>query len=67
MLRRLHGFLTRHRLTSRAQRRVVHWAKELLSVPDGYYSMGQLYRKIKPEAVLDIGSHVGRTVIKILD
>jgi len=67
MLRRLHHILSQNPLASRAQRSVVHWAKELLSVPDAYYSMGQLYRKIKPKAVLDIGSHVGRTVIKILD
>src|SRR5438132_13522688 len=67
MLRRLHHILSQNPLTSRAQRSVVHWAKELLSVPDAYYSMRQLYREIKPKPVLDIGSHVGRTVIKILD
>jgi len=36
-------------------------------MPDGYYSMGQIYRKIKPAAILDIGAHHGYTVDKLLD
>ena len=36
-------------------------------MPDGYFSMGQIYRKIKPAAILDIGAHHGYTVDKLLD
>ena len=67
MLRRLHRLLTHNRMTSRLQRALVHRVKELLYVPDGYYSMGQIYRKIKPVAILDIGAHHGYTVDKLLD
>ena len=36
-------------------------------MPDGYFSIGQIYRKIKPAAILDIGAHHGYTVDKLLD
>ncbi|HEY7089619.1 MAG TPA: FkbM family methyltransferase [Tepidisphaeraceae bacterium] len=67
MLGRLHRILTHNRVTSRMQRRLVHSVKSVLNVPDAYYSMGQLYRKIHPVAVLDIGAHHGYTVDKMLD
>ena len=67
MLRLLHRLLTHNRITSRLQRALVHRIKELLYMPDGYYSMGQIYRKIKPAAILDIGAHHGYTVDKLLD
>jgi FkbM family methyltransferase len=67
MLRQLHEMLTRNRLTSRMQRRVVHQVKDLIGCPDAYYLMGQIYKKTNPAAVLDIGSHDGNTVLKILD
>jgi FkbM family methyltransferase len=67
MLRRLHRLLTHNRITSRVQRAMVHRVKELLYMPDGYHSMGQIYRKIKPVAILDIGAHHGYTVDKLLD
>ena len=67
MLRLLHRLLTDNRITSRLQRALVHRVKKLLYMPDGYYSMGQIYRKIKPAAILDIGAHHGYTVDKLLD
>ena len=67
MLRLLHHILSRNRVTSRIQRHIVHRVKHLLNMPDGYYSMGQIYRKIKPAAILDIGAHHGYTVDKLLD
>src|SRR5260370_5045984 len=67
MLRLLHHILSRNRMTSRIHRHIVHRAKELLDMPDGYYSMGQIYRKIKPTAILDIGAHHGYTADKLLD
>ena len=67
MLRVLHHVLSRNRMTSRIQRHIVHRVKDLVSMPDGYYSMGQIYRKIKPAAILDIGAHHGYTVDKLLD
>src|ERR1044071_6640041 len=67
MLRQLHRLLTHNRITSRLQRALVHRVKKLLYMPDGYYSMGQIYRKIKPVAILDIGAHHGYTVDKLLD
>jgi len=36
-------------------------------MPDAYYSMGQIYRKMQPAAILDIGAHHGYTVDKLLD
>ena len=59
--------LSRNRMTSRIERHIVHHVKHLLNMPDGYYSMGQIYRKIKPAAILDIGAHHGYTVDKLLD
>jgi FkbM family methyltransferase len=67
MLRLLHHILSRNRMTSRIQRHIVHRVKDLVNMPDGYYSMGQIYRKIKPAAILDIGAHHGYTVDKLLD
>jgi FkbM family methyltransferase len=67
MLRLLHHILSRNRTTSRIQRNIIHRVKDLLNMPDGYYSMGQIYRKIKPAAILDIGAHHGYTVEKLLD
>jgi len=67
MLRLLHRFLTHNRITSRFQRTLVHRVKELIYLPDGYYSMGQIYRKINPAAILDIGAHHGYTIDKLLD
>ena len=62
MLRLLHRFLTHNRITSRLQRALVHRVKKLVYLPDGYYSMGQIYRKINPAAILDIGAHHANTV-----
>jgi FkbM family methyltransferase len=67
MLRLLHHILSRNRMTSRIQRHIVHRVKDLVNMPDGYFSMGQIYRKIKPAAILDIGAHHGYTVDKLLD
>src|ERR1700757_3219384 len=67
MLRLFHRILSRNRMTSRIQRHIVHRVKGLLNIPDGYYSMGQIYRKIKPAAILDVGAHHGYTVDKLLD
>ena len=60
-------FSMRNRITSRAQRALVHRVKQLIYMPDGYYSIGQIYRKLKPAAILDIGAHHGHTVDKLLD
>src|SRR6266581_2903261 len=59
--------LSRNRMTSRIQRHIVQRVKHLVNMPDGYDSMGQIYRKIKPAAILDIGAHHGYTVDKLLD
>ena len=67
MLRLLHRLLTQNRITSRLQRALVHRVKKLIYMPDGYDSMGEIYRKIKPVAILDIGAHHGYTVDKLLD
>jgi FkbM family methyltransferase len=67
MLRQLHGMLTRNRFTSRVQRRIVHQVKDLVGCPDAYFLIGQIYQRTNPVAVLDIGSHQGNTVLKILD
>ena len=67
MLRLLHRLLTQNRITSRLQRALMHRVKELLYMPDRYYSMGQIYRKINTAAILGIGAHHGYTVDKLLD
>jgi hypothetical protein len=36
-------------------------------MPEGYYSKRQVWRKIKPAAILDIGAPHGYTVDKLLD
>ena len=67
MLRLLHHILSRNRISSRIQRHIVRRVKNLVNMPDGYFSMGQIYRKIKPAAILDIGAHHGYTVDKLSD
>jgi FkbM family methyltransferase len=67
MLRLLHHILSRNRMTSCIHRHIVHRVKNLVNMPDGYFSMGQIYRKIKPAAILDVGAHHGYTVDKLLD
>jgi FkbM family methyltransferase len=67
MIRWLHGVLVQNQLTRRAQRRIIHRIKDLLGFSDPYYQLAQLYRAVKPAAVLDIGAHEGETVRKILD
>jgi FkbM family methyltransferase len=49
------------------QRRVVGWVKDLVSCPDPYPVLAALYRKVNAVAYLDIGSHQGYTVLKLLD
>lgn len=49
------------------QRRLVHWVKDLVGCPDAYHDLARLYRKARAAAILDIGSHEGSTVQKILD
>src|SRR5947207_15732751 len=53
-------------MPSRLQGALGQRVKALLYMPDGYYSMGQIYRKIKRGAILDIGAHHGYTVDKLL-
>jgi FkbM family methyltransferase len=63
----MHSKLVSNPLTRRPQRRLVRTLKHLVGCPDAYEDLGRVCRKVRPAAVLDVGSHTGETVIKILD
>jgi FkbM family methyltransferase len=67
MIRQIHHLLVSNPLTRRLQRAVVKQAKSALSVPDAYDDLGRLIRQHRPECFLDIGSHVGATIARVLE
>jgi FkbM family methyltransferase len=67
MLRWMHSKLLANPLTRGPQRRLVRRLKDFVGCPDAYDDLGRICRKVRPAAVLDIGSHTGETVLKIMD
>jgi FkbM family methyltransferase len=67
MIRWLHAKMTSNRITRPLQRRIVRRVKGLVGCPDAYDDLAAICRKVRPAAVLDIGSHHGVTVSRLLD
>ena len=67
MLRTLHRIFSTNRFVAPAERRVVHWVKDLVYCPDAYWSLAAIHRKVHPVAVLDVGAHTGAMSRKIFD
>ncbi len=49
------------------QRAVVGRLKRTLSVPDAYSDLEKLVNRTSPDAILDIGSHIGGTIARMLE
>ena len=67
MIRHIHHALVSNSLTRKLQRRIVRGLKSSLSVPDPYSDLARIVREKKPDAILDIGSHVGETISRLLE
>lgn len=67
MIKQLHSLLTSNGVTRRVQRRVVRSLKSTMSCPDAYSDLAVLIQRTAPDAVLDIGSHVGLTIDRLLE
>jgi len=67
MIHKLHKLLTSNSLTRGLQRSAVRKIKQTLSVPDAYADIRVWVDRTKPEALLDIGSHVGGTIARMLE
>lgn len=67
MIRTIHRLLSSNSVTGKLQRSVVSRIKRTLGVPDPWSDIRALIAQTSPEAVLDIGSHVGATIARILE
>jgi FkbM family methyltransferase len=67
MFRALHMMLVGNPITRRYQRRLTRCLKALLGCPDAYADLYEIIRRVRPAAVLDIGSYVGDTLVRFLD
>ena len=67
MIKKLHAALTSNRFTRSAQRKLVRRVKGLLNVPDAYDDLTKIAGRTNPDAILDIGSHVGGTIARLLE
>ena len=67
MLHWIHRRLIASPMTRRQQRRLLRRLKRAIRVPDAYDDLIRICRKVKPAAVLDIGSNVGETVLNLIE
>src|SRR5690242_9554444 len=67
MLHWLHRQLVANPVTRRYQRRLLRGVKRAIRVPDAYDDIFRICRKVEPVAALDIGSHVGETVMNLAE
>ena len=67
MIKNIHKALVGNPLTRRLQRGIVCGLKSSLGVPDPYSDLARIVRQNKPDAILDIGSHVGKTISRLLE
>ena len=67
MIRNIHKALVGNPLTRKLQRGIVCSLKNSLGVPDPYADLARIVRQQKPDAILDIGSHVGKTISRLLE
>ncbi len=67
MIHQLHKLLTSNSITRAMQRSFVDRIKRTLSVPNAYADLEKLVNRTSPDALLDIGSHVGGTIARMLE
>ncbi|MEM6468416.1 MAG: FkbM family methyltransferase [Planctomycetota bacterium] len=67
MLNAIHRAMLSNRYTRRLQRQMLLSLKNRLGYSDPYADLADAVGKGSPDAVLDIGSHVGKTISRILD
>jgi FkbM family methyltransferase len=67
MIANLHRLALKNRWTRSFDRKCVTAVKRALNIPDAYIEMAKIFRRTPGAIVLDIGSHRGETVLKMLD
>ncbi|MEO1525426.1 MAG: FkbM family methyltransferase [Planctomycetota bacterium] len=67
MLQTLHKIVLSNSVTRRMQRRMIRAVKEKLGYSDPFFDLQQIIEATDPIAILDIGSHVGKTIARILE
>ncbi len=67
MIQQLHKLLTSNSITRGMQRSVVRRIKRTLDVPDAFADLEKLVNRTSPDAILDIGSHIGGTIARMLE
>ena len=67
MLHWIHRRLVASPMTRRQQRRLLRRLKRAIRVPDAYDDLIRICRKVRPAAMLDIGSNVGETVLNLVE
>ncbi|VAW62689.1 hypothetical protein MNBD_GAMMA11-226 [hydrothermal vent metagenome] len=64
---KIHHYLIENEFTRKYQRRLMRWMKEKLGCPDAYGDLISIARTHSPEAVMDIGSFIGYTIVRFTD
>jgi len=64
---KIHALLTSLPATRKLQRAVVLRVKKEIGVPDAYADLSNLILRFSPAAYLDVGSHDGNTINRILE
>lgn len=67
MISAVNKILLSNSVTRRIHRRIIRTVKNILNVPDAYADLTSLIMRTSPDAILDIGSHVGVTIARILE
>jgi len=67
MIHHIHKLLVSNSLTRKFQRKAVGKIKKTLGVPDAFQDIHSLIQRTSPDALLDVGSHVGKTIARVLE
>ena len=67
MIQAVHKLLTSNAVTRRLQRGLVLKLKSWMGCPDRYRDFLNLERRTSPDAILDIGCHLGDTIARFLE
>jgi len=65
ILRTIHKTLVSNRFTRKAQRQLVTRLKNAMGYSDPFEDLERIVASCRPAAILDIGSHVGKTIARI--
>jgi FkbM family methyltransferase len=67
MYKQIRKLLMANSVTRRLGRRIVGSVKSTINCPDAFIDLTSLIQRTSPDAVLDIGSHIGETIARILE